>query len=204
MFLLSQQTLRLLMTVKSAARPAIIYIDLYYILWSYPPNYNVPIQTIVIDLAVEGTQMPNSEELQLDDAQKDPATEQKNGRFESIGNLNSLGKKNSTLMFLSNLTIFLKERLKKKIHFFQFLKSPVLARILQNTNEPEVDSHCLNSDYLPEDLKQAKKIVSLASQFTIKDEISYYLGDADKDELKLEVPVSKKEEVLEACHDDIG
>uniref|UniRef100_A0A915L1Z6 Uncharacterized protein n=1 Tax=Romanomermis culicivorax TaxID=13658 RepID=A0A915L1Z6_ROMCU len=38
------------------------------------------------------TVMNDDEEILLDDAQKDPATQQeKNGRFESIGNLNSLG-----------------------------------------------------------------------------------------------------------------
>uniref|UniRef100_A0A915KYR6 Uncharacterized protein n=1 Tax=Romanomermis culicivorax TaxID=13658 RepID=A0A915KYR6_ROMCU len=31
------------------------------------------------------------EQMLLDDAQKDCATQQKNGRFESIGNLHSLG-----------------------------------------------------------------------------------------------------------------
>uniref|UniRef100_A0A915ILC0 Integrase zinc-binding domain-containing protein n=1 Tax=Romanomermis culicivorax TaxID=13658 RepID=A0A915ILC0_ROMCU len=58
-------------------------------------------------------------------------------------------------------------------------------------------------EMLPENYKEAQQIACITSHYTMTDGILYYIGLGDDSETKPEVPSSMKNEILEACHDDI-
>jgi len=59
----------------------------------------------------------------------------------------------------------------------------------------------LNQDELPVDEKLSKKTISWAHQFTIINDLLYFVGNSLDNTARLVIPESYQKEILEACHD---